>query len=81
MNENTFINSFFFCINLLVSLFFSSNCCLLSHFEIIICILKSLTATLMYFFVEIQLKKENIESIFWVPGLGAQKGALVCQMA
>ena len=37
--------------------------CLLSHFKIIKCIVKSLIAT----FAEIQLKKVNLKSVFWAP--------------
>ena len=42
---------------------FSEHFCLLSHFEIIKCIVKLLIAT----FVEIKLKKENWKSVFLAP--------------
>ena len=58
MYENSFIDSFSFC--------------LLSHFEIIGCIAESLIGTSMYFFVEIQLKKVNLKSVFWTPVCGVQ---------
>ena len=47
MNNNTFEDTFFFCFNLFVSHIFHSylRFCLLSHFEIIICIVKLLLAT------------------------------------
>ena len=81
MNENTFCHSFFFrfddsfffCFNLFVLFFFFSlHFCILSHFEIIRCIVKLLIATLTYFFVEIQLKKRKLEKCFlgarvWAP--------------
>ena len=52
---------------------FCLHFCLLSHFKIIRCIVKLLIATSTYFFVEIQLKKENLKTVFWVPGFWAPK--------
>ena len=34
--------------------------------------MKSLIATATYFFDEIQLKKQNLNSIIWVPEFGCQ---------
>ena len=50
---------------------FCLHFCILSHVEIIRCMVKSLVATSMYFFsFEILLKKENLKSIFWTREFG-----------
>ena len=56
-------------------IFFSSflDFSLLNHFENIRCIVKLLIAT----FVEIQLKKENLKNIFWVPDIPASQMACI----
>ena len=60
----------------LIVLHFCLHFCILSHFEIIRCIMKSLIATSKFFFffffflVEIKLKKENLKSDFWAPEFG-----------
>ena len=60
MNENTFVENFFFDFNILSHVFlFFLHFCLLSHFKIV-CIVKSLLAT----FVEIQLKKRKLKRYF-----------------
>ena len=59
MNEYTFIGNVFFYFNVFFSHFFLLlHFCLLSHFEK--CIVRSWIATLF----EIQLKKENLKSVF-----------------
>ena len=45
--------------------------CILSHFETIRCTVKSLIAYFINIFLaEIQLKKENLKSVFWAAELG-----------
>ena len=58
MNENTFVDNFFFHFNVFLSHYES-------HYEIIRYMMKLLVAT----FVEINLKKENLRSVLWVPKL------------
>ena len=62
MNENTLVDSFFFHFNLLFSHFFLSylHFCLLSHLEIIRCIIKSL---ILNFNARIWPRK----AIYWSP--------------
>ena len=71
MNENTVVGN----ADIFLSYFFLLflHFCLLSHFEIIKCIVKSLIAT----FVEIQLKKENLKSVFWAPEFGWYTGLII----
>ena len=69
MNENTFADSFFYCFDLCLLVFFF---CL--HYS------KPFQNNQMHcevtdryfnvFFVEIQLKKEKLESAFWAPEFG-----------
>ena len=83
MNENTFVDSFFFCLYLFLShcYFLLSAFYLLSHFKIIRCIEKSPTGTSTYFLLKYNWKKENLKGAFWVPGLGAQTSIPVSQTA
>ena len=56
--------------------------CILIHFEILRCIVKSLIPShFNRFIVEIQLKKENLKSAFGRQSLGDQTGKLVSQTA
>ena len=64
----------------LIVFFFCLHFYILSHFEIIRCIVKLLIATSTYFF-EMQLKKEKLKSVFGHQSLGAQTGLLVSQTA
>ena len=66
MNENTFVDSFFFCCHLFFSLFFFSVCIFV--FQLIRCIVKPLIATSTYI-----LLKENLKIVFWVPEAGCPK--------
>ena len=69
MDENTFVDNFF-CINIFLSHYFSLLTSFLSwNFKIITGIIKSLIA-IQHIFVEVQLKKEKLKSVFWVPGFG-----------
>ena len=54
----------------LIVFLFCLHFCILNPFEIIRCIVKSLIATSTFFFIEIQLKKENLKSIFWALKFG-----------
>ena len=79
MNGNAFIDNFllFYFFNFSTSFcldvfFFFLHFCLLSHFEMIRYIVKSLSL-LQRFFVEMQLKKENLTSTYF---LGARVWAL-----
>ena len=78
MNENTFVGNFFFHLNIFLSHFFLFflHFCFLSHFEIFRCIVKLLIVT----FVEIQLNKENLKSVFGIQSLGTHTDILVSQM-
>ena len=58
------------CLNVFL---FSLNFCILSHFKIIRYIMKSMITTSVYF-VEIQLRKENLKSVFWVTEFGCPNG-------
>ena len=70
MDENTFADNFFFCINIFLSHYFSLLTSFLSwNFEIITGIMKSLIA-IQHVFVEVQLKKEKLKSVFWVQVFG-----------
>ena len=66
MNENTFVDSFFFGFNVFWLHLFSllSHFCLLSHFEIIRSIAKLLITTSTYFLLKHNRKKENVKSVF-----------------
>ena len=83
MNENTFVDSFFYCFNLFVSLFFSSVCffCFLSHFEINKCSVKSLITILTYFLLKYNWKKKTRKVFFGHYSLSAQTGIPVSQTA
>ena len=74
MNENIFVDSLFFRSDLFLShgffCFFCLHFCLLSHFEIIRCIVKSLFDTSMYFLLKYNWKKVNLKSVFWAPDFG-----------
>ena len=80
LNEHTIVDSFFSrFVFLSYCFFFCLHFCLfchLSHFKIIRYIVKSLIATSSFFFLEIHMKKENLESVF----MGAQRGIPVSQM-
>ena len=55
---------------------FCLHFCLLSHFEIVRCIVKSSIAPSTYFpvfFVEMQLTKQNLKSDIWAPEFGRPK--------
>ena len=61
---------------------FCLHFCILIHFEILRCIVKSLIPShFNRFIVEIQLKKENLKSAFGRQSLGDQTGKLVSQTA
>ena len=74
MNGNIFVDSLFFCSDLFLShglfCFFCLHFCLLSHFEIIRCIVKSLFDTSTYFLLKYNWKKVNLKSVFWAPDFG-----------
>ena len=74
MNGNIFVDSLFFCSDFFLShgffCFFCLHFCLLSHFEIIRCIVKSLFDTSTYFLLKYNWKKVNLKSVFWAPDFG-----------
>ena len=75
------ISSFTLSHSCLAVFLFCLHFCLLSHFEIIRCVVKSLIANFNIFFVEIQLKNKTWKVFCGCQGLGAQIGILVSQMA
>ena len=50
-----------------IVLFFCLHFCILSHFEIIKCSVKTMTATSVYFLLKYNQKKQNLKSAFWEP--------------
>ena len=50
--------------------FFCLHFCLLSHYEIIRCIVKSFFDTSTYFLLKYNWKKVNLKSVFWAPDFG-----------
>ena len=63
MNENTFVDNFFFCLDICLSHCFSFLSAFCLHFKIIRHIVKLLIAV-QHIFVEVQLKKENLTVFF-----------------
>ena len=63
----------------LIVFLFCLHSCLLSHFEIIRCILKSLITTSTYFMLKYNWKKKIWNILFAVQGLGIQTSIMVSQ--
>ena len=66
MNEYTFVDNFVFCFKLicLIVFLFCLHFCILSHFEIIRCIVKSLITNSTYFFCWNTTEKRKLEKCF-----------------
>ena len=72
MNENTSVDSIFFCFRplCLIVFLFCLHFCILSYVEIIRCIVKSMIATSTYFLLKYNWKKRKFEKCFWAPEFG-----------